>query len=268
MLIMLLTGVFLYSVHAKKENSLDGAAGNSIKILLVVCTIYIISTLLILFGHMDYVIWLNVLAILTGAFLFFFIKGKFDKSIISFPHLAERFELLTIITFGEAIVGMTYFFDVNSFDFVPILVFLIIITMFGAYVVQLHDLVNHHREERSLRLMFSHYFIVISINLVTVAFELIHSGQIDYRIPSVMMVISLVVFYLSIMANKEYYYDGVELSKNDIILMVLVTLIGSIVILVFIGNLYGFLIGSLIITVGNFEVLLDKYQKFLKKSED
>ena len=265
MLIMLFTVVFLYSVHAKKENSLDGAAGNSIKILLVVCTIYIISTLLILFGHMDYVIWLNVLAILTGAFLPFFIKGKFDKSIISFPHLAERFELLTIITFGEAIVGMTYFFDVSSFDFVPILVFLIIITMFGAYVVQLHDLVNHHREERSLRLMFSHYFIVISINLVTVAFELIHSGQIDYWIPSVMMVISLVVFYLSIMANKEYYYDGVELSKNDIILMVLVTLIGSLVILGFIGSLYGFLIGSLIITFGNFEVLLDKYQKFLKE---
>ena len=263
MLIMLFTVVFLYSVHAKKERSLEGAAGNSIKILLVVCTIYIISTLLIIFGHMDYVIWLNVLAILTGAFLPFFIRGKFHKSIISFPHLRERFELLTIITFGEAVVGMTYFFDVNSFSLIPILVFLVIITMFGSYVVQIHDLIDSHREERSLRLMFSHYFIVISINLVTVAFELIHSGQIYHWIPSMMMIISLIVFYLSIMANKEYYYDGVELSKKDIVLMISITLIGSLVILGFIDSLYGFLIGSLIITFGNLGVLLDKYQKFL-----
>lgn len=264
MLIMLFTVVFLYSVHANKEKSFNGASGNSIKILLVVCIIYLISSLAIIFGYMDFVIWLNVLAILTGAFLPFFIRGKFDKSIISFPHLAERFELLTIITFGEAIVGMTHFFEVRSFDLVPILVFLIIITMFGSYVVQIHDLVNHHREERSLRLMFSHYFIVISINLVTVAFELIHSGEINYWIPSLMLIISLIVFYLSIMANKEYYYEGIKLTRKNIFSMVLVTLIGSFVILGFIGSLYGFLIGALIITFGNFEILLDKYQKSLK----
>lgn len=262
MLIMLFTVVFLYSVHAIKEKSLKGAAGNSITILLVVCSIYIISTLSILFGHMDVVIWLNVLAILTGAFLPFFLKGKFDKSIINFPHLIERFELLTIITFGEAVVGITHFFNVNSFDFVPILVFLIVIGMFGSYVLQIHYLVDHHREERSLRLMFSHYFIVISINLVTVAFELIHSGEINYWIPSLMMIISLIVFYLSIMANKEYYYDGLELRKKDIALMVLISLIGSIAILLSVGSIYGFLIGALIITLANFGVLLNKYQKF------
>lgn len=75
-------------------------------------------------------IWINVVAVLTGAFLPFF-RGDFDESIISFPHLVERFELLTIITFGEAIVGLTHFFDTSNFDFVPILVFFIVLTMFG-----------------------------------------------------------------------------------------------------------------------------------------
>ncbi|MBQ3472619.1 MAG: low temperature requirement protein A [Methanobrevibacter sp.] len=263
MLIMLLTVVALYSVHANKEKSMKGAAGNSISILIIVCCIYVIALLAILFGFTGYVIWIDVAAVLTGAFLPFFLRGSFDRSIISFPHLVERFELLTIITFGEAIVGMTHFFDIGSFDLVPILVFFIIITMFGSYVVQIHDLMNHHREERSLRLMFSHYFIVISINLVTVAFELVHNGEINPWIAGGLLIISLIVFYISIMANKEYYHKGIELTGKDIILMGAVTLIGALLILLFIDNLYAFLIGALIITFGNFEILLSKYQKFL-----
>ena len=263
MLIMLLTVVALYSVHANKEKSMKGAAGNSISILIIVCCIYVITLLAILFGFTGYVIWIDVAAVLTGAFLPFFLRGSFDRSIISFPHLVERFELLTIITFGEAIVGMTHFFDIGSFDLVPILVFFIIITMFGSYVVQIHDLMNHHREERSLRLMFSHYFIVISINLVTVAFELVHNGEMNLWIAGGLLIISLIVFYISIMANKEYYHKGIELTGKDIILMGAVTLIGALLILLFIDNLYAFLIGALIITFGNFEILLSKYQKFL-----
>ena len=113
MLIILLTIVLLYSVHARRENSLKGAAGNSISILRIVCTVYLIAILSLLFNFTDYVILINVLAVLAGAFLPFFIRGNFDKSIINFPHLVERFELLTIITFGEAIVGLTHFFDVS-----------------------------------------------------------------------------------------------------------------------------------------------------------
>ncbi|MBQ2653758.1 MAG: low temperature requirement protein A [Methanobrevibacter sp.] len=265
MLVLLLTVVALYSIQAFKEKSIVGAAGNSITILIVVCTIYVIAILSILFNLSDYVIWINVVAVLTGAFLPFFIRGKFDKSIISFPHLVERFELLTIITFGEAIVGLTHFFDTSYFNFVPILVFLIVLTMFGSYVIQIHNLMQHNRVERSLRLMFSHYFIVISINLVTVALELIHSGEVNHTFASGLMIVSLVIFYLSIMANKEYYRQNIKLNKKDIIQMIVATLVGIAVIVIFISNLYAFLMGSLIITVGNFYVLLMKQKGCLSE---
>ena len=264
MLVLLLTVVALYSIQARKEHSMDGAAGNSITILAVVCTIYVIAILCTLFNLTDYVIWINVVAVLTGAFLPFFIRGKFDKSIISFPHLVERFELLTIITFGEAIVGLTHFFDTSNFNPVPILVFFIILTMFGSYVIQIHRLMEHQRVERSLRLMFSHYFIVISINLVTVALELVHSGEVNHLFASGLMIVSLVVFYLSIMANKEYYKQNIKLTKRDVLMMIGTTIVGIAVILIFISNLYAFLIGILIITFGNFEVLLMKYKMFLR----
>ena len=113
--------------------------------------------------------------------------------------------------------------------------------------------------------MFSHYFIIISINLVTVALELIHSGEVNHPFASSLMIISLIIFYISIMANKEYYRKNIKLTKKDIIQMIIVTMIGITVILLFISDLYAFLIGSLIITLGNFTILLMKYKRCLSE---
>lgn len=40
MLVLLLSVVVLYTIQAIKEKSMQGAAGNSIKILLIICAIY------------------------------------------------------------------------------------------------------------------------------------------------------------------------------------------------------------------------------------
>lgn len=263
MLVMLLTVVVLYSIQVKKHNTFNIAAGNSIQILSIVCSIYVIALLAILFNFNDYVIWIDVVAVITGAFLPFFLKGNFDEGVINFPHLVERFELLTIITFGEAVVGMTYFFDVTRFNFIPIFVFLIIFSLFGSYVIQIHNLVNHNRVERSLRLMFSHYFIIISINLMTVAFELLHSGKVNPILESCLIIFSLIIFYISIIANKSYYRDNVKFLKNDLLKMILFTLIGILMICIFVTNIYLFLIGVLIITLGNFYVLANIQKRYL-----
>lgn len=264
MLVMLSTVFLLYLIQVKKHKTFDIAAGNSIQILSIVCSIYIIALLAILLGFHDIVIWIDVVAVITGAFLPFILKGHFDEGVINFPHLVERFELLTIITFGEAVVGMTYFFDVTSFNISSILVFLIVISMFGSYVIQIHNLVNHHRVERSLRLMFSHYFIIISINLMTVAFEWVHSGEVNPHLEIGVMIISLIVFYASIMANKPYYKEGIKFLNGDLVKMILFTAVGSFVILFSMENIYLFLSGILIITLGNLSVLAKIQKKYLK----
>ena len=264
MLVMLSTVFVLYLIQVKQHGTFDIAAGNSIQILSIVCSIYIIALLAILLGFHDIVIWIDVIAVITGAFLPFFLKGHFDEGVINFPHLVERFELLTIITFGEAVVGMTYFFDVTSFNITSILVFLIVISMFGSYVIQIHNLVNHHRVERSLRLMFSHYFIIISINLMTVAFEWLHSGEVNPHLEIGVMIISLIVFYASIMANKPYYKEGIKFLNGDLVKMILFTAVGSFVILFSMENIYLFLSGILIITLGNLSVLAKIQKKYLK----
>ena len=100
---------------------------------------------------------------------------------------------------------------------------------------------------------------------MTVAFELIHNGDVNHLFAAVLMIISLIIFYVSIMANKEYYKQSIKLTKKDIIKMIVVTVVGIAIILIFISNLYAFLMGSLIITFGNFEILLMKQKRCLSE---
>ena len=52
---------------------------------------------------------------------------------INVPHLIERLGLLTIITLGELLVGISLYFDVKSFSIVNVLSYLIIVNLFVFY---------------------------------------------------------------------------------------------------------------------------------------
>ena len=61
----------------------------------------------------------------------------------------ERLELITIIMFGEAIIGITGFFNLTDPQTIGVMSFMVIILMFASYVVQIHYLCDHERVVRS-----------------------------------------------------------------------------------------------------------------------
>lgn len=259
MLVMLLCVAAMYLIQTIKKEQETAAAKNSLTILAVDCLFYFAAFLasLLQAGHL--VIWLDVAAVLVGAFLPFFIRGHFSADIISFPHLAERFELITIITFGEGIVGMTEFFDVKNFSMKPVLVFAVILLLFGCYVTQIHCLCNHHRVDRALRLMFSHYFVVIALNLVTVAFKFLENPEASRLFTAVLMMAAVILFFIAIYSDSIYYHRRFRFEKKDLICAAAVTMAGCILLLLLRNNTYGFLAGALIAAGGNFVLLLAKY---------
>jgi low temperature requirement protein LtrA len=260
MLVMLLCVAAMYFIQTRLKGQDTGAAKNSLLILLVDCLLYLSAFLASLVHADPVVIWIDVTAVLVGAFLPFFIRGNFDHSIISFPHLAERFELITIITFGEGIVGMTDFFDVRNFSLKPVLVFAVILLLFGCYVTQLHYLCNHHRVARALRLMFSHYFIVIAVNHVTLAFKLFENPEADRTFMGVLMAVSFVLFYVSIFSDNIFYHERYSLETKDILASAGCLIIGGMIMLLGRNGTYGFLSGAIIAAGGNFCLLLRKYR--------
>ncbi len=256
MLVMLLSVALLYFVQTRLREQDPAAARNSLSILGVVCLVYLLAIAAGALGvSSEVIIWIDVAAVLCGAFLPFFIRGHFDTSIIDWHHLVERFELLVIITFGEAVVGMTGYFDVSGFTIVPLMVFGVILLQFGSYVTQIHNLVEHHSQQRGLLLMFSHYFIVIAVNMMTVALKLPEEGHFEGWAITGMMVISLVMFYVALGANRRYYKEGVVASTAEKAVNVAGIVVGCVVVLASNADIYPFLTGTLIVAASNFGVL-------------
>ena len=72
---------------------------------------------------------------------------------------------------------------------------------------------------------------------MTVAFEWLHSGEVNPHLEIGVMIISLIVFYASIMANNPYYKEGIKFLNGDLVKMLLFTAIGSLVILFSMKNI-------------------------------
>ncbi len=264
MLVMLGCVLAMYLLQFfKKKNDLS-AARNSVVILSLVCVLYFVGFLLSYFHIHQYVLVVDIAAVLTGAFLPLVLKGKFSSGIIHFPHLVERLELITIITFGECVVGITDYFDVNFVSVKAILVFVNVLLLFGCYVLQIHRLCDHEQDARALRMMFSHYLIVISLNLLTITLGYANDSDAGRNFNIAMMIISLTMFFISIYADSSYYYKGISFSLKDALISLASAAMGIVLMLVISDKTTAALCGCAVIAAVNFCILLYKYENRLK----
>ena len=150
-------------------------ASFALKTLLPVCAVYLAVACASAVIDPQIALALDVAAIFYGIFGPAVVNHgtSLDLSLISFPHLAERFELITIITFGEAVVTVAEVAEHFGFGTVSLMTFSVVVLLFGCYVVFMHNLVEHRQLRRGLRLIYCHFFIVIAVNLFTVSLNLL-----------------------------------------------------------------------------------------------
>jgi low temperature requirement protein LtrA len=216
----------------------------------------------ILYGILDTSIpsqVITVIAGIIGAFLPSLVRrGKdFDLSLIDFPHLTERCELLTIVTFGETVAAVSKLFRTDTFDAVSILAFCIIALLFGSYVIHNHYLMDRHRQDtRGAILMLAHYTIVISLNMITVGLVMSYSSGTDGILISRLLAAGSLAYFGGIFLNGIYYGRKVW-TRAEVILLAVVITAGSTAMLV-IGNSKGCLISMTAVSSVSFLLLFFK----------
>lgn len=258
MLVMLLCVLLMYVIeYLKKEEDL-GAAKNSIVILIVINILYFLAYVLSHYQIGPIPLYVDFTAVLMGAFLPFFLRGNFDPKIVSFPHLVERFELLTIVTFGDSIVAISQFFDVKTFTLLPSALFIIILLMFTCYVIQIHYLVEHRRVDRGLRMMFSHYFVVIAINMLTISIKFLIINNADHVFIALHSAFAIAMFFIAIYVNSVYYKKEYTFTKLNWAVFAVSSVLGVIVLMVFIKPIWGLVAGCLVMIVPNMVMLIRK----------
>ena len=163
-----------------------------------------------------------------------------------FPHLVERMELFTIIMFGEALVSITGFFSLTDPSPLGVMNFLIIFTMFGYYVCQVHLICDHHQVVRADRMVGCHYLIYLAISLITVAFTFIDGGEVDPMLSASLAAVSMLIFVFSVQATSGYNHPGFRVDRKDLAIRLLMVVVGAAVMFAFHGEPYSVSIGALI----------------------
>lgn len=259
--VMLGSVAILYASHIGDGESEREMALYSLKTLVPVCGVYFVVGLSANYIHPTVGLLLDVLAVLWGIFGPAIVAPRYtlDLSLISFPHLVERFELLTIVTFGEAVVTVAEVFRQMGFGLWSVLVFLDVVAMFGCYVVLVHNLGDHQRQHRGLRLIYSHFFVVIAVNLFTVSINILAEGGRTRPRICVMAAIALAVFFACLAMLTHYHKEEVSFSLREqlgfmgsVVLGIVVSLLGTP------GGITVFLVGPLIAASGCFVILRNK----------
>ncbi|MDD6696687.1 MAG: hypothetical protein PUF42_10720 [Firmicutes bacterium] len=113
--------------------------------------------------------------------------------------------------------------------------------------------------------MFSHYFIVIAVNLVTVALKFLENPEASYPFTARLMIAALLLFFAAIFLDSIYYHEKYRFGIRDAAASCGFLLIGAAIMLLVCSTIYGFLIGALIAAGGNFVMLLMKYKEVWDK---
>lgn len=128
---------------------------------------------------------------------------------IIFSHLLERLTLLTIIVFGETIVGIAAFFTREAISVTSILIFAIIASLFFTYITEFDHLIDEHRSgETGNLLIYLHYPIIFGLSMVTVAVRFISE-------PDANMVFSVSFLYAGIGLMQFGIWTATRYNKAE-----------------------------------------------------
>lgn len=114
-----------------------------------------------------------------------------------FSHVAERCSLLTIIAFGEMVVGISLYMGNMSSIWYPIGVFALTVGLFLIYIYEHDHMLDHDAHTDGMTYMTISSWLIIVIGNLTVAVEYMPMDQIAFMPKSVYLSVCLVLYLLT-----------------------------------------------------------------------
>lgn len=129
------------------------------------------------------------------------------KSPVNFPHLVERYSLLTIIMFGELMIGLANIFSIEHFDFMSIFQFATVVFAFWAYWIKVDYFMDHHQRTSGFILCYSHLLIFLALGTLNAAIVLSENFEVHADFKVHLMFLSFGLFYFGIFLNFELFHN-------------------------------------------------------------
>ena len=136
-----------------------------------------------------------------------------SASPVNMPHLVERYGLMTIIMFGEVMIGLASIFDIQHFDPFSILQFSIVVFLFWTYWIKTERFINHHQETRGFLIYHSHITIYISLGMFNAAMILSENHNVHASFKVALMFLSLALYFVGYFMNMAYFHRHHQNTK-------------------------------------------------------
>ncbi|HFI0641423.1 TPA: low temperature requirement protein A, partial [Streptococcus suis] len=155
----------------------------------------------------------------------FFFQKRISHDPINFPHIVERCQLITIITFGETVIAILKNYPILELPLEGILLFFAMATLFIFYISQTYLTIDHHRKADATVLLYAHLVIVLGLNFFTVAMELFPSHHNDLALP--MLIVGNLLFYGGILSTSFYNQQIHQVGRKGLLVYGLILVIGN-----------------------------------------
>lgn len=192
---------------------------------------------------------IGVSTIIMIWFLPIFFLKKMVQSPVNFPHLVERISLLVIITFGEMIIAVAPYFQVDHFEISSIFIFIIVVSLFMYYITKFDSIIDHHiTNSTGGGIAYLHFIIFLSLSTITVALSFLHQPEANLLFVTCFLYTGLILFYSFILAHKIYNKSTHQYSSRLILTQAALLLAGFIISLIFIHDYHVIIITTAIVT--------------------
>lgn len=142
----------------------------------------------------------------------YFFKDKLSHDVMNFPHIVERCQLITIITFGETVIAILKNYPIQTHLFDSVILFLAMAFSFMFYISQTYLNINHHQKTNVATLLYAHMVLVLGINFFTVAVEVLPGEHASLGFP--FLLIGFLLYYLGILMTSRYNQDLYRIGKT------------------------------------------------------
>lgn len=170
------------------------------------------------------------------------LHGKKSKIlIVDFTHLSERAMLYVVFTFGEMIIAVAGYFEgglTASTLYFASMSFLIVVGLFLSYGTVYDHLIDREKQNTGLVYMMLHIFLIFALSLITTSLEFMHNSDIDLLPKMLMLILSFLMYYVSLFSTLRYSKSKCRPSVRFILSLLLIAVSFVVLMLLFRNNMY------------------------------
>ena len=202
-----------YWLHGRRYKVCTPDMAMQMRLIVFVIVILLLTLPLIAVLPVEMGVYVYGLAYLLIVGVPLWIERYNNHDAMNFPHLVERMQLITILTFGEAVISVIRTFPLSQNVWLALVTFACLGATFINYVSQTAISLEHHQKNSPTLLISAHLVLLMGLNMFTVGIELTTS-DLAYLTSPFLVLLGLVIYHLCLLLTSRYNKEELRLTRR------------------------------------------------------